>query len=181
MLDRPAGRLVTFAAALAALATDVRADEPPAQAVPTAHVHVNSPNPAVVEMRGAHGAWQPVCYGACDADLPLGFEYRVPGLGDGASDRFVLEGAPGQRVTVDVTPKVSHRGAMIGLFCAGGGHMLLGGVAALAGSINQQAASVSQNANGTPVHRTTRAASTRPSRSWSGSARCSAWAESSAR
>ena len=72
----------------------------------------------VVQLEGADGAelqrrngagdddddWVTVCSGPCNARVPVGAEYRIAGGGIRPSRPFQLAGAPGDRVSIDVTP-----------------------------------------------------------------------------
>jgi hypothetical protein len=84
---------------------------PPVGAVPEARRGAL----VVVQLEGADGAelqrrdgnddddWVTVCSGPCNVRVPVGPEYRIAGGGIRPSRPFQLAGAPGDRVTIDVT------------------------------------------------------------------------------
>ena len=74
------------------------------------------------------------CVAPCDRELPLAGTYIVEGPGLRPADPFKLEGAPGGRVVVDVSPGFSSRyergRAVVATSVIGGGLALLGAAAA---------------------------------------------------
>jgi hypothetical protein len=105
-----------------ATAATARADEPASARV---RVHVNTPEPVVLERRDEGTPWQDVCTSPCDADVPLEGRYRINGDGVHKSRTFHLEPSANGQVTLDVDPGASfgHTAGVI---------MIIGGIPATA-------------------------------------------------
>src|ERR1700722_11812890 len=103
----------------------------PAASVPTGpmvRLHVDAPRNIEISGHASERAeWVPVCSGACDQEVPAGWEYQARGAGIKASAPFVLSADGGGARTVHVDP--SDKGAftmgIVGV-CAGGPSALLG-------------------------------------------------------
>jgi hypothetical protein len=91
-------------------------------------VHVEGADGARLEQdTTGDGDWTAICDAPCDRSLPAGFDYRVAGGGLRASGRVTLQGTPGARETLHVTPASS------GWFVAGVTGMAIGGGTAYVG------------------------------------------------
>jgi hypothetical protein len=87
---------------------------------PLVRVHITSPRAMQLYRRlPGTSEWAHACESPCDAELPLGDEYRVTGGGNGGTKEFRLEGQPGGTVEIALDPPA------VGGMVAGG---LLGGV-----------------------------------------------------
>jgi hypothetical protein len=70
----------------------------------TVIVHLDADPGIVLEsIAPGSGRWALVCAAPCDAQVPLGRQYRIAGEGIRASRAFRIEAPPGQRVTITVS------------------------------------------------------------------------------
>jgi hypothetical protein len=70
----------------------------------TVIVHLEAdPGVALESIAPGSGRWALVCAAPCDAQVPLGRQYRIAGEGIRASRAFRIEAPPGQRVTITVS------------------------------------------------------------------------------
>jgi len=103
----------------------------PAASVPSGpmvRLHVDAPrNVEISGHASASAEWVPVCSGACDQEVPAGWEYQARGTGMKASAPFVLSADGGGARTVHVDPgdKGAFTMGIVGV-CAGGPIALLG-------------------------------------------------------
>ncbi len=102
----------------------------------SAFVHLDTDQGLVLEsIAPGTGRWAMVCAAPCDAQLPIGREYRISGEGVRPSRPFGLGAAPGQRVII--TASGASRGAFAGgvaLTTVGTAAVIIGLVVLLVGA-----------------------------------------------
>ena len=103
---------------------------------PTVRLHVEAPRNVEITGHPIDGAeWIPVCTGACDKDLPTGWQYQVRGSGMRSSAPFLLapEGGSSRSIKVDPGDKTAFTAGIVGA-CLGGPVAIVGLVVTLIGA-----------------------------------------------
>lgn len=111
------------------------AAETPARRGPVVVVHIQSAHTVTLERRGGLGA-DAQCASPCDREMPLDDSYRVVGDGINASPWFNLEGRPGERIVLTVSPGRKAAFYAGGIIASGGAVVSLVGLTSLAAGAN---------------------------------------------
>jgi hypothetical protein len=89
--------------------------------LPAVRLHVDAPaDLRVYGRQGEASEWAPMCSGPCDKLVPVEWEYQVRSEGVRPSAPFLLEPAPGGRVSVKVDPATT-RAVVLGMIGVIGG------------------------------------------------------------
>jgi hypothetical protein len=99
-------------------------------------VHIESSHDLVLEGRPPSGGWGPICSSPCDREVPLAYTYRLAGSGIRPTHDFMIEGAPGQHVVLNVkaASKAGFTGGIV-LVSVSPALILIGLIVVLAGAV----------------------------------------------